>query len=382
MASSTRATKIPKVCASFGVTDVGRKRDHNEDNFIVVDELGLYAVADGMGGHAAGEVASAKAVQVMRDFIGRCQEDNEFTWPYGMDLSLSEQENTLATAIKLANREVWRLAQEKPDQHGMGTTIVSVSVLGYDVAVAHVGDSRAYRVHNNQLFRLTEDHSWVNEQLRRGIITPEEAKNHRWQNVITRALGNKEQVEVEVNSIQAEPGDMILLCSDGLDAGRSVDEMSILQTLLKHQHNLSECGRLLIGMANEAGGSDNISVIVLRFFASEEEAAEASRDAAEIDTNPVLGAQQPDADDATMPAPPSAAMKVTLPPAALPKPPLPRAAGPTTQVLDFSKLDDELDLQEDHESERTARLDSSDMLKRSQEEIDDIFEMDDDLDQT
>jgi len=286
--SPSTEQKIGTYVASFGITDVGRKRDHNEDSLLVKDDLGLYVVADGMGGHAAGEVASAKAVEVIRDFVARCQEDDEFTWPYGIDSRLTDLENILVTGIKLANREVWRIAQEKQDHHGMGTTVASLHIRGLEAAVAHVGDSRVYRVSDGVLKPLTEDHSWVNEQLRRGIISEEEAKNHRWKNVITRALGNKEQIEVEVHTFQLKPGDMLMLCSDGLGAGDEVDEKLINQVMMSHGERLHDLGRILISLANEAGGKDNITVVVLKVFGSELEARNAARDTSQDDTNPVV----------------------------------------------------------------------------------------------
>lgn len=273
---------------SFGLTDVGRKRDHNEDSLFYNDELGLFVVADGMGGHAAGEVASAKAVEVIRDFVKRCREDDEFTWPYGLNPSLDDLQNTLVTAIKLANREVWRLAQDRPEHHGMGTTIASVHVLDNHCAVAHVGDSRVYLVRDRKMQQLTSDHSWVNEQLKRGIISPEEARNHRWKNVITRALGNKEQIEVDVTSIELRTDDVLLICSDGLCAGDDVKEEVILEQILEHVDDLPTASRILIGLANEAGGRDNITVVLLRAFATEADAKAAFRDRSAEDTNPML----------------------------------------------------------------------------------------------
>jgi len=273
---------------SYGITDVGRKRDHNEDSFFISDDLGLYVVADGMGGHAAGEVASAKAVEVIRDFVRRCQEDDEFTWPYGINPEFDELQNTLVTSVKLANREVWRLAQEKADHHGMGTTIATFHVSGTKAAIAHVGDSRVYLVRDGKLEQRTRDHSWVNEQLVRGIISPEEAKVHRWKNVITRALGNREQVEVDVSLLELKPDDILLICSDGLCAGEKVDEAEILRAIVEHKDDLTTAAKLLIGMANDIGGPDNITVVLARQYATEEQAREAGRDRSAEDTNPML----------------------------------------------------------------------------------------------
>jgi serine/threonine protein phosphatase PrpC len=196
-------------------------------------------------------------------------------------------ENEIVTSIKLANREVWQLAQEKADHHGMGTTIVAIRTNENTAAVAHVGDSRAYLVRNGKIIQKTRDHSWVNEQLARGIITAEEAKTHRWKNVITRALGNKADIEVDVSTTEMEPNDIFLLCSDGLCAGDGVEEETILEKILANEADLATASRILIGLANDIGGKDNITVVLLKNFATEEEAEEASRDTSSEDTNPI-----------------------------------------------------------------------------------------------
>lgn len=246
---------------SFGITDVGLKRGHNEDNYGFDDQLGLYVVADGMGGHAAGEVASSAAVNIIFDFIRRCHEESDLTWPFGYDPDLSRKENALLNAIYMANEGVCRLAGENQAYSGMGTTVAGMYVDRDFLAVAHVGDSRIYRLRENTLESLTMDHSWVNEQLRRNILTEEEARNHRWRNVITRALGNKLEIEVELQSYEMEPGDKYLLCTDGL-SGMVTDEM-IQFILAECDNDLELACNSLLSQANANGGIDNCTAVVV-----------------------------------------------------------------------------------------------------------------------
>ncbi len=248
-----------------GLSDRGLKRSHNEDALSVVPGLGLFIVADGMGGHNAGEVASRRAIESMVEFVRDSQEEAFDEEPIPPDPSLSEPENRLVTAIKLANRDVCKLSMEHPEYHGMGTTLVGMLLDPENelVSVAHVGDSRAYRLRAGKLAKLTADHSWVEEQLQKGIITTEEAKNHRWKNVITRALGNKLDVEVDVASHDLADGDVFLLCSDGLSG---MVEESMLEHIMVSSPDLEECTEQLIRAANEAGGNDNITLILIRMI--------------------------------------------------------------------------------------------------------------------
>jgi len=174
---------------SAGGTDVGRKRDHNEDNYGLFDELGLYLVSDGMGGHAAGEVASLIAVEKLREFIDATRHAEDITWPFERDENLERAANRLMVAIKIANKAVRDSAAESPEREGMGTTVVGALIDGERIHIAHVGDSRAYRLDPAGFVRLTTDHSLVEEQLKAGIITEEMAETHPMKNIITRALG-------------------------------------------------------------------------------------------------------------------------------------------------------------------------------------------------
>lgn len=262
------ARKLLKIQAA-GLSDRGLKRSHNEDSLSVVPNLGLFIVADGMGGHNAGEVASRQAIESIVEFLRDSSSDDE-TWPIAPEPNLSHMENRIVTAIKLANRDVCKLSMEHPEYHGMGTTLVGMLLdppTG-SCSIAHVGDSRAYRLRDGRLEKLTHDHSWVEEQLQRGIITSEEAKNHRWKNVITRALGNKLDVEVDVHTHTVQDSDLYLLCSDGLSG---MVEREDMERVVVSNPDLEECAKLLIRSANENGGNDNISLILVRTIEEDEE---------------------------------------------------------------------------------------------------------------
>ncbi|MBX3728812.1 MAG: Stp1/IreP family PP2C-type Ser/Thr phosphatase [Candidatus Sumerlaeia bacterium] len=251
-----------------GLSDRGLKRGHNEDSLSVVPDIGLYIVADGMGGHNAGEVASRQAIESIVEFV-RTSTASDVTWPFPAEPGLSELENTLVSGIKVANRDVCNLSLEHAEYSGMGTTLVALLIdPGTNrLAIAHVGDSRCYLLREGEIEQLTLDHSWVSEQLQKKIITAEEAKNHRWKNVITRALGNKLDVEVDVQSRALRTGDTYLLCSDGLSG--MVDDAAMRAILLKHP-DLETAVRELIQAANANGGLDNISVILVRFLGVED----------------------------------------------------------------------------------------------------------------
>lgn len=246
---------------SYGLTDVGLKRSHNEDNYGFDDELGLYVVADGMGGHAAGEVASSTAINAIFTFIRQFHDEREIEWPFGYNADLTRVENALVNAIHLANDGVCRLAGENQAYSGMGTTIAGLLIDRDFAVVGHLGDSRVYRLRNEVLECLTMDHSWVNEQLRKNILTEEEARNHRWRNVITRALGNKLDIEVELQSVDMEQGDLFLLCTDGLSS--MVTEEAIREILIENKDDLDRACNLLLSQANANGGIDNVTSVLL-----------------------------------------------------------------------------------------------------------------------
>jgi len=247
-----------------GGTDIGRKRGLNEDCYGVFDELGLFVVADGMGGHAAGEVASRAAVDALRDFITSSREPDETTWPFQLDSELPRAANRLLSGIKLANQTINKASQESVEKKGMGTTIVAAIAEGDELFLAHVGDSRAYLFSNGKLQRITSDHSYVEEMVLAGHITMEQARVHPMRNIITRALGTKTDVSVDLSRHHPAPGDIYLLCSDGLSG--MLTDGEIARIISDHTADLSACIDELIKGANEKGGDDNITAILLKAF--------------------------------------------------------------------------------------------------------------------
>ena len=246
-----------------GLSDVGRKRDHNEDSFVVNLDQRLFAVADGMGGHAAGEVASQIAIKTISDFVIATREDANVTWPFDYDAHISANANRLRTAIRLANQKICETIQKKDDLKDMGTTIVTVVVNKEGTAtVAHVGDSRVYLVRDGQIRQLTSDHSWVNEQVKLGFLNHSDAVRHPFRNVVTRALGSRGKVAVDLVEEVLEPGDRLLLCSDGLNS--MVDDDGILAALESGGDDLEASCLALVRAANAKGGDDNITAVIAR----------------------------------------------------------------------------------------------------------------------
>ncbi|CAN5249784.1 Stp1/IreP family PP2C-type Ser/Thr phosphatase [soil metagenome] len=246
-----------------GETNVGMKRQHNEDNFSILEDTGLYIVADGMGGHASGEVASKMAVDSLREFFAATAQDPERTWPYKMDRSKGYEENRLITGIKLANLRIYESAQRDPRQRGMGTTIVTMFAVEDGVYVAHVGDSRVYRVRDGKLEQLTEDHSLLNDYIKMKRLTAEEIANFPHKNVIVRALGMKDTVKVDTRYEQPRAGDTYLLCSDGLSG--PVTDPELLE-IVTGTPDLKSAATKLIERANQNGGPDNITCVLARWL--------------------------------------------------------------------------------------------------------------------
>lgn len=245
---------------AFGLTDVGRKRRHNEDAYLMDVDRGLFVVADGMGGHAAGEVASRITVESIQEFIAGTEEEHENTWPFGFNNRYSLEGNRLTTAVEKANERVMRAVQNRPELKGMGTTVVAALFDADRVTLVHVGDSRAYLFRSGELKRLTDDHSWVQEQVNAGILSEDEAKTHPLKNVVTRALGGSAHVAVDLIEVPTSMGDRFLLCSDGLTGMVTDDE---IVDHLRSGKVLEEAVRALIALANERGGVDNVTCIVV-----------------------------------------------------------------------------------------------------------------------
>lgn len=238
------------------------KRAHNEDNILLVPEERLYLVADGMGGHASGEVASEMAVQTLSDFFEETSKDQEITWPYKMEKGREYEANRLNAGIKLSNLRIFESATQNPAQRGMGTTIVALLIVDDTAYFGHVGDSRIYRLREGKLTQVTEDHSLLNDYIKMKDLTEEEIENFPHKNVIVRALGMKETVQVDVNSEKPQPGDTYMLCSDGLN-GMITDDV-IRQIMVDNYDDLEQCCTDLIDAANANGGTDNITVAVVQ----------------------------------------------------------------------------------------------------------------------
>lgn len=231
-----------------GLSDTGLRRESNEDAFLVEPGLGLFAVADGMGGHAAGEVAAHLATDALREVLLRT--------------GAGEPPDRLQSAVLEANRRICDSILEHEERRGMGTTLVAALVAEERAVIAHVGDSRAYLLRGDSLHRLTTDHSWVLEQVRMGLLTEEAAERHPMRNIVTRALGSRSLASPELSEVRLEPGDVLLLCSDGLNT--MVSDAEIRQILLAHGRDPAGACRALVAAANERGGEDNTTVVVVR----------------------------------------------------------------------------------------------------------------------
>ncbi|HTT31983.1 MAG TPA: Stp1/IreP family PP2C-type Ser/Thr phosphatase [Methylomirabilota bacterium] len=247
--------------ACGGVTDVGRVRTNNEDCFRIVTALNLFVLSDGMGGEAHGEIASALAVETV---VKHCMDAE--TNPAARVVGPTQPEwsaNTkrLSTALHLANRNIFKSAEEHPEQHGMGATLTAAWVNGSKLSISHVGDSRAYLLRGGSLLQLTRDHSLVAEQVRRGMLTVAEAEESEMQSVLLRALGAQAEIEVDAEEHQLFPRDILILCSDGLT--RMVTEPEIAGVLQAERDPMS-AAQELVSLANERGGPDNITVVVVR----------------------------------------------------------------------------------------------------------------------
>jgi serine/threonine protein phosphatase PrpC len=273
---------------STALSHAGRKRRHNEDSYVV--QPPLFAVADGMGGAKAGEIASSLAAAALQESDGNG----------------ATGEERVAALIEEANRRVFRRASEDTEASGMGTTMTVALVEGDRIAIGHVGDSRAYLIRDGRLEQLTDDHSLVAELVRSGKLTPEEAETHPQRSVITRAVGTEPDVDVDTFSIEGEPGDVFLICSDGLTD--MVAEETILEAVERNRVDLKAAAKELVNAANRGGGEDNITVVFFELSDEEpdEETAEtvagaradlggdADETLDEADGQPVLAMAEPE----------------------------------------------------------------------------------------
>ncbi len=248
---------------AFGITDVGKKRKHNEDAYALDPAEGFFVVADGMGGHAAGEVAAKITVETIGEFIAATRQKEEATWPFKYNHELDFNSNRLAVAIEKANERVMAAVAAQPWLKGMGTTVVAGLLNEKILSLAHVGDSRAYLFRDGELSRLTDDHSWVHEQVAAGILTEEEAKTHPLKNVVTRALGGGPSVSPDLREMEFKKGDGFLFCSDGLTTMLSDEEIRDSVAASQDADAETLCQNL-VDLANEKGGVDNITVVFVR----------------------------------------------------------------------------------------------------------------------
>ena len=244
-----------------GDTNVGMKRAHNEDALYLPEFERLAIVADGMGGHASGEVASRMAVETIAGFFRATQDEQQLTWPFKMDRGHRYDINRLVTSIKLANLKIHEQAQRDPRCHGMGTTVISALFLEDALIVGHVGDSRLYRQRDSRLDQLTEDHSLLNDYIKMKHLSPDEIAAFPHKNVIVRALGMRDTVQVDVHVDVPRLGDTYLLCSDGLSGMISDDQIA---EVIGRSQDLDRTCEELIVLANRNGGLDNVTAVLVR----------------------------------------------------------------------------------------------------------------------
>ncbi|MCU0662438.1 MAG: Stp1/IreP family PP2C-type Ser/Thr phosphatase [Myxococcota bacterium] len=244
-----------------GLTDVGQEREHNEDSFGLLPQYNLFLVADGMGGHRAGDVASKTAIEAVSEFF-LATEKEDITWPFHFDPNLPFAVNRLVTSVQVANSRIYQQSMRNPDQQGMGTTVVAIHFVeqGRTCHIAHVGDSRCYRIRDKAIELVTTDHSLINDYLRAAPDLTEEQLSELPRNVITRALGMQESVLVDFQTHKPQVGDINILCSDGLNG--MLEDAMILQTVLDNQGDLDRAAAALIKAANDHGGEDNVTVVL------------------------------------------------------------------------------------------------------------------------
>jgi protein phosphatase len=243
-----------------GLSDVGQRRDHNEDSFLVDEALGLFIVADGMGGHAGGGTASRLAVETIRGSVQAARQREPELFGTQSGVEESPLPDVLREAVEAACARIFQTAQQDPELAGMGTTVTAALVDGSSAFIAHVGDSRCYLLRGTRIYQVSEDHSLVNEQLKAGAISADEAKHSRFKNIITRSVGFEQQVQVDLMGVELEHQDVLLICCDGLS--NMIEDPEILQVVQEAPQE--DAPARLVALANERGGDDNITVVVVR----------------------------------------------------------------------------------------------------------------------
>ncbi len=253
----------PMKVISIGASDPGKVRSVNEDSILCDEATGLFILADGMGGHACGKHASLRAIEAIADYMKRWRNEDGFTWPFDPVPKRSVNENHVATALRVANVRVYNEAQRTDALGGMGTTAALILVDGETVVVGHVGDSRCYALSEDQFRQITEDHSLVNQLIRAFDLSEEEATAKAGKNVLVQSIGMDDDIVPQVCSLETKSVTTLLLCSDGLTD--MLSDESIEAILKANLSDLSKASKLLIKQANQAGGNDNISVILVQF---------------------------------------------------------------------------------------------------------------------
>jgi len=256
--------------SAHGVSDVGMRRDHNEDSFLVDLDLGLFVVADGMGGHAGGEHASRLAVETIQREVRAARESTGGAFERPDGIEDSPLPDVMRQAVEAACAAIFDAAQTDTELAGMGTTVTAALMDGNHAFVAHVGDSRCYLLRDGKIYQVSEDHSLVNEQIKAGAISPEEARTSRFKNIITRSVGFERTVAVDLMGIELQVDDRFVVCCDGLS--NLVEDPEILA--IADGPSLVEAAERLVALANERGGDDNITVIVARVDAPQPPSAE------------------------------------------------------------------------------------------------------------
>lgn len=246
---------------SFGLSDPGLVRSGNQDRILIDSGLGLYLIADGVGGHSHGDTAAEVAISAGQYYIRATRDSFDISWPFGYDANRSLNENRLMTAIQLANRQLCNLKAASPDHAKAGTTLVAVLVESGRATVGNVGDSRVYLLRKGVLTQLTVDDTWVGQLIRGGAITEAQAKTHSMRHVVTQAVG-LETIDVHTSEQELEDGDLILLTTDGI---HGVVEHAVVCSILANCRGLEEGGKRLIEAALDQGGPDNASCILIQY---------------------------------------------------------------------------------------------------------------------
>lgn len=253
--------------SSFGLSDTGCQRELNEDRILLDPQYNVFMVADGMGGQRCGDRAAEAALQAFQHYFQTTAGRKEITWPFGYDASIPFTQNLMSTAMKLANRRIWRESEASAEYTGMGSTIAAVYVAGDKATIGSVGDSRVYHYRNRTLTTLTKDDSLIARLIESGAITLEEAANHPMRSVLTEAAGAKENINAQIKELRLLPGDRLMITSDGVHG--VVDEAT-LRRLLDSSKDVQSSVEAIVAEARARGGPDNISCVIIEYSADKE----------------------------------------------------------------------------------------------------------------